>query len=439
MKISPIGVQYYQTDYLKGYSASQLKIIFSSDSVVQVVAAAGSGKTRTVVGYVEHRLRSDISYAGRILLITFSRKAAEEMQQRFPSGLKQSVEVSTFHSFCFRHLSNLHPGLKQKKVRIMEEDEKMKVLKSFFRENQDIVGGIPYGLILRNQEWFEIEYPGFIDRLKNHIRSYKEENHLLEYDDLIRMMLEGLRGKVNWINNLRKKYRLIVVDEFQDTDPDQLEFVRLMNPPELLVVGDDYQSIYGFRGATVKPFLDFSEIYKEAAVYRLAENYRSREGIVEAGNGIIRNSSRQLKKRVRSIRGKGESGCVFSLEVKDGQEVSVGRIINSSIESVLLVRSNSRARFWIRAGVREDRIMTIHKSKGLEFPAVFLDLSGGWGAADSEKMPDEEIRIAYVGITRAMDNLVLLYSENLRESSSHRDRVWWELVRKYSRTFEADE
>ncbi len=406
-------------DYLQKFSEAQLPIILEDRPVKQVIAAAGSGKTFTVTGLVTHQVRSGKVSPDRILLLSFTRKAAGEIRERLPQDFRDSVEISTFHSFCFRHLPQLRPSMKN--ISIMEDDDRIRFFMKFLRERKEEAGGIPYELIIKNSERTRQILPDLHREMEEELRLYKNKNNIYEYDDLIQMVLEDFRNSTAQSAELARSYDLVIVDEFQDTDPDQLEFLKLMAPPNLTVVGDDYQAIYSFRGATVKPFLDFSRIFRSVSVYRLEENYRSLEHIVKAGNQIIKHSSRQLKKKVKSVRGKKRGAKVRAVILNPGEERLLAEILNRLYPENdpdypetpfrILSRSNHRIRTWTEAGLRDEVCMTIHKSKGLEFPVVFLDLMGGWSGGSGmqdQDTADEEVRIAYVGLTRAKDFLVII-------------------------------
>jgi DNA helicase-2/ATP-dependent DNA helicase PcrA len=383
---------------LEGFSAAQTAIITEEKACKQVVAAAGSGKTRTVIGLTRHRFDSGLERPGRFLILSFSRKACGEIRSRLPSYLHDAVEIRTFHSFCYRRLLELHPTLSRSSFRILEEEERNRFLYAILREHPDVIGGIPFSLVLKSRETFYRHFPDLAMKAYRALHAYKRENHLLEYDDLIQILLWGLRRQESWALHIKSLYDMILVDEFQDTDPQQLEFLLLIHAPRLMVVGDDWQAIYSFRGATVQPFLDFKKLFPKTVIYPLAENYRSLQPIVRGGSGIIKHSSRQIRKKVKAVRGRGPDFPVSSFAVRPGEEPDFVSLIEN-YDAVILTRSNFRRDLWIASGFPEDRILTIHRSKGLEFPVVLLDVIGGWSGETF--LTDEEIRIAYVGMTRA--------------------------------------
>lgn len=451
-------------EYLRGYSRAQLRVILESAAVKQVVAAAGSGKTRTVIGLIEHTLRKRPDDRRRILLLSFSRRAVGELRQRLPADLTRGVEISTFHSFCFRWLTSLDPTARRSGgVRLITEEDKQEFMRALLAgetqtpagDNQASdadppeldVGGIPFALLFKDPARFRRQFPEVAFEVFRRFYAYKRESGLLEYEDLVQRMLAGLRQGVPGVETLRARYQMIVVDEFQDTDPQQLEFLRLMNPPRLTVVGDDWQAIYAFRGATVAPFLNFRDVFAGVRIFRLAENYRSLRPIVRLGNRLIRASRRQLRKRVRAVRGPGPGLPVLAYAIAPGQE---SRLLpfcaDLGPEFRILVRTNFRRQRWLLAGFAPEQVLTIHKAKGLEFPVVFVDLIGGWSESDpggggnstaGSSPPDEEVRVLYVAASRAENLLVILRNPFARNGA--REEWYWKKLCEPNRVREVQD
>lgn len=414
-----------QTDSLEGFSPSQRRIITDRSPVKQVIAGAGSGKTKTVIGLVDYRLKAGLETPGRVLLLSFSRKAVMELRSRLDPALHHAVEISTFHSFCYRHLLRLDPDFAgAARIQILMDEEKNAILGELLRKHEDAIAGIPFPLLLSRPAMFRRLFPAVAMEVYRAFHQAKRERCLFEFEDLILRVLVALREQRPWIRDLFSRYDLIIVDEFQDTDMRQLEFLRLMRPPRLVVVGDDWQAIYAFRGATVEPFLRFRKYFPGAQRFYLADNYRSIPSIVKTGQKVIRGSSDRISKRVRSKRrGTAE---VLGLPLHPGSEEALAALlIGSHADYRVLCRSNFRVRRWVGAGIPADRVLTIHKAKGLEFPVVFLDLMGGWNGSDEKtrQTQDEEVRILYVGVTRAMNRLVCLCRPRYGEEEPE-GRLW---------------
>lgn len=419
------------------YSGPQQAIIESSAKYVQVIAAAGSGKTRTVIGLVQHVLRNQPDMSGRILLLSFSRRAVKELCSRLDQNLCNKVLVLTFHSFCFRMLARLHIEYKHG-FEILEECRKSLFYKKFFHFFGDRVGGIPFALLWKDAERFHSFDADLFYKTKRAFRKYKKANHLKEYSDMVDDMLQLLRSRGQVRENIRNNFQMIIVDEFQDTDPRQLEFLKLIKPERLIVVGDDYQSIYAFRGATPEPFLEFPEIFPGTEVFKLEYNYRSVPAIVELGNKIIKHSSRQIKKRIKSFRKEQFKFPALAAPLASHSEISVVRTLHTTgVEGrvQILTRTNFRRQRWIAVGMPADQVMTIHAAKGLEFPVVILDISSGWSSAlneDPENFSrDEEIRLHYVACSRAQNFLIVLFPRV--RGNNLEDWYWRKLYRPFCR------
>lgn len=363
-----------------------------------MIAAAGSGKTRTVIGLLEKRIREGI-LPQRILALSFSRKAVAEMRSRLAPQLRSGVEISTFHSFCYRHLRRhrLLPG------KLISPQIRYRFFRERLKEAGSATLGIPYDVLLRFPRSFRRLLPALCMQVHHAFYSYKRTLPGFEFDDLSALLLQHLPE----LPELRRSYDLIVVDEFQDTDPLQLEFLQQMIFEQLFVVGDDWQAIYGFRGATVEPFLNFKRYFPGTRQLKLGSNYRSKKEIIEAGSKIIALSRRQIRKKVACVRGRGSKKTVVRLCLEE--RAMVAHSLQNKSHVRILVRSNYQRRLWLDAGCDPELVSTIHRVKGLEFPVVLLDLSGGWNR--KPERPDEEIRIAYVGASRAEDRLILLASE----------------------------
>lgn len=392
----------------ENFSKKQWEIIVSKENYKQIIASAGSGKTRTVVGYTLFNLEYE-KIKDKILLLSFSRKACGELRHRIPKEYLKFVEIRTFHSFCYHYIKKYHPVYKNKNFSILEDEQKYQVIKNILLENPEITYGIPYKILIKSFNKIQYYLPELYNYVKYRLENYKKENNFLEYEDLIDMVVKGLSEKKTWTLPLLGEYKNIIVDEFQDTDPKQVYFLNLIQPKKLFVVGDDWQAIYGFRGATVIPLLKFRKIFKNSTIYKLDENYRSLKPIVDKGNYVISKSYQKIKKSVKAIRGKGVNipVLILSNEEKNFYD-SLIQLINQ-YKIMILVRSNFRKDFWIQKGVLEENVMTIHKSKGLEFPVVLLDIEAGWSGESF--LTDEEIRICYVGITRAQNICIILYND----------------------------
>jgi DNA helicase-2/ATP-dependent DNA helicase PcrA len=406
-------------------SKSQKSIVTALSPVIQVIAAAGSGKTRTVVELVEERLRQGFARPGRVLLLSFSRKACAEIRARLSPDARSAVVVSTFHALAFAWMRRARP------VSIITDTQKEQFLAEYLRSKD--TGGVPVAVLLKNKRAFFQHMPRLCFDSHRAFACHKRRTGALEFDDLVRGLLRGLAS--GEFEELKDAYDLVVVDEFQDTDAEQLAFLRLLRPRQLVVVGDDYQSIYSFRGSNPEIFLKFGRHFPGVQRFFLTENYRSYRQITDCGNQVIRHARDRLKKRVVSVRGSRPSLPASALALRPGEESALLPLMNAA---VVLCRSNHRRLSWLRAGLPPDRVLTIHASKGLEFPFVFLDVTGGYSSLRGiSRVPDEEVRIAYVGLTRAENFLAVMFDP--QSSDGEPEQMIFDLFRPHVRRLGLDQ
>ncbi len=412
---------------LAQFSELQRRAILDPAVIKQIIAGAGSGKTKTIIGLLTYRLTHCREKPECILVLSFSRKAVAELKERLPEKFRESIQVRTFHGFCLQQIKKIYP---EKKISIIEPAAKTDFFVKKLHQYPEI-GGIPFSLLIENPDIFQKQFSEIEKKINRAFARHKKRHDLLEFSELIDQFLHLLQGKERCpkVESIRQKFECIIVDEFQDTDPRQFDFLCQMKSKRIIVVGDDWQAIYAFRGATVKPFLLFQERLA-AKVFFLKENYRSLKQIVDLGSKVISASKRQVAKKVKVVRRCSTKIPNFAIEINRKTIVEFLSLLTDNLPYALLVRSNQRRIFWEKKGIPKEKIMTIHRAKGLEFPIVFLDLCGGWGTislhVDQEKQDfqDEEIRILYVGITRAQNLLTFLYLPVYRPRS--RDGFFWQ-------------
>ncbi|PNV71664.1 UvrD-helicase domain-containing protein [Leptospira inadai] len=396
------------------FNPAQEEIIRDSSRYIQVIAAAGSGKTSTMVGFVE-RCISDGTDPREILVLSFTRKAAGEIKHRIQINTGQKgVRVHTFHSFCFQSLARHHPDFQQRMPGILLPSERNGFFRNWFRKDPSLIGGIPYEL-LTNPSALPEEFPkDWLPIVREEYAKFKKGQGKMDFDDLVAIFLEALEKREPWTEAVRSSLKRILVDEFQDTNHEQLTFVKLLSDTaSILVVGDDSQSIYSFRGSNVKLFLDYPKLFQGTSQHALTTNYRSLPKIVEISTIPIDRNKSKIPKIVQAHRsGKALVGLVKINRISDlfpflGQAYRFSRG-----ELKILCRSNHRIREYIRAGIPEELLMTIHASKGLEFHTVFVDIADGWNVkrTSPQEVLEEEHRILYVALSRAKDSLVIIGS-----------------------------
>lgn len=304
----------------------QKKGVFTTEGPVLLLAGAGSGKTRVLT----HRIAYLIDEMGvnpwNIMAITFTNKAAGEMRERVDKLIgfgSEQIWVSTFHSGCVRILRRHIDKLGyDNNFTIYDTDDQKTVMKEICKRLQidtkiykertllNAISGAKDELISPS----EYEMNAFGDFTKKKIAEvYKEyqaalkKNNALDFDDLIVKTVELFKANPEILNYYQERFKYIMVDEYQDTNTAQFEFIRLLAEKyrNLCVVGDDDQSIYKFRGANIRNILDFEKGYPETAVIKLEQNYRSTQNILDAANGVIRNNTGRKEKALWTDKGAG--------------------------------------------------------------------------------------------------------------------------------------
>ncbi|MDZ4727832.1 MAG: UvrD family DEAD/DEAH box helicase [Leptospira sp.] len=421
------------------WNEEQLTIIESTHSHKQIIAAAGSGKTATMIGLLRESENKGKIAPDRTLVVTFTNKATDEFKHRIEkNSLSKNYNVSTFHAFCFRSILEFHPYYKTNPMKILSSEEKEKFSIDFLQNYKFQIGGIPFPVLFQKDSFFfRKEYPEIYSSYAKALEEWKNKIHKFEFEDLPRIVEENLSAKVSWTRNLKERFDHIIVDEFQDTDFSQLNILKFMDPENITIVGDDWQAIYGFRGATPEPFLTFPKYFPKTKQFTLSTNYRSLKGIIELSTLALVKNKRKIEKDVRAFRLGETSFQKYVLENPKSDRKSLLPILKSLFEtdsdSIILVRSNFRKKEWIDIGIEPNQIMTIHAAKGLEFGTVILDLSSGWNLPEQANIQnlEEERRILYVGISRAKDRLVLIGKKENKNKFNLEDTFF-----KYFRHFD---
>lgn len=316
----------YKIDYRNQLNKAQLEAAVTINGPVLVIAGAGSGKTRVIVHRVAYMIENGID-PGEILLLTFTRKAASEMlgrvQQLLNNNAAGKVFGGTFHSFSnyiLRKYSNLI-GVPNNFTIIDEEDSadtidlirsELKIEKkekAFPRKNrlQEIISSarnrnLTIKYVIENEFTGLKEFIPQIELISRGYERYKKISRIFDYDDLMDVLRDSLRDNPVFRKRLSAQYRYIMVDEYQDTNVVQKEIVEFMaeGNRNLLVVGDDSQSIYSFRGANYENILRFPQKYPDCKVIKIEENYRSNQKILDFTNDIILNSKIGYRKHLYS-------------------------------------------------------------------------------------------------------------------------------------------
>ncbi len=336
-------------EILEKLNEEQIKPVLQTEGPVLVLAGAGSGKTRVLTSRIAHLVEDMGVPSSAILAITFTNKAANEMKERLSSIVDISRSwVCTIHSMCVRILRSFptETGIKQN-FSIYSETERNNIVKKSFQEcdydDEKLLKSVKWHIANAKMLGFEPEryaeeYAGERDiddivkvyaRYQKHLR----ENNALDFDDLLNETRNLLRKNQEVREYLSGKFRYILVDEFQDTNEVQYEIIKLLASVHgnLFVVGDDDQSIYGWRGAKIENILHFEKDFKDARVFKLERNYRSTKNILKLANAVIRNNGRRKNKVLWTENDEGAPAKVHEAE----EESSEARYIAHTIAGLL--------------------------------------------------------------------------------------------------------
>lgn len=304
----------------------QKKGVFTTQGPVLILAGAGSGKTSVLTRRIAYLIENTGVQPWNILAITFTNKAAGEMRdrvQKFVGHGAEGVWVSTFHSACVRILRRYIDRLGfDTRFTIYDTDDSKSVMKDVCKKldidtkqmkERTILNAISSAKdnLISTTE-YEMSAAG--DYVKKRISAaYAEyqltlkKNNALDFDDIIVKTVELFKSCPDVLERYQNRFQYIMVDEYQDTNTAQFELIRLLaaGSRNLCVVGDDDQSIYKFRGANIRNILDFEQVYPDAAVIRLEQNYRSTQNVLDAANAVVKNNTARKEKALWTDRGAG--------------------------------------------------------------------------------------------------------------------------------------
>ncbi len=372
---------------LEGLNGPQRDAVVHAGSPMLIVAGAGSGKTRVLTHRIAYLLAARDVHPGEILAITFTNKAAGEMKERVAQLVGPRARlmwVSTFHSACVRILraEHEHAGLKST-FSIYDADDSRRLMQLVARElDLDPKRYPARGLAaqvsnLKNElvdpEDFAARASGPNERaVAEAYQLYQrrlKEAHALDFDDIIMSTVHLFQSHPHVAEAYRRRFRHVMVDEYQDTNHAQYVLVRELvgtdlaaevPPAELCVVGDADQSIYAFRGATIRNILEFERDYPSARTILLEQNYRSTQTILSAANAVIDRNSSRKPKRLWSDQGAGEQIVGYVADTEHAEADWVAREIDRlhDIEDVrpgdvaVFYRTNAQSRVFEEVFIR---------------------------------------------------------------------------------------
>ena len=369
-------------NYLDKLNPEQRAAVEQTQGPLLVLAGAGSGKTRVLTCRIAHLIDSGVP-AWKILAITFTNKAAREMVERVDALSGESGKdawVSTFHSCCARILRRDIEKLGYKReFAIYDEDDRMTVIKGVAKSLELNDKEFPPKAIkaaisdaknrmLTPREWLKDAGDNFRNRkLCEAYEKYEialRGNNALDFDDLLIKTLELLSEHPPVLQYYQDKFDYVLVDEYQDTNIAQYQFVRLMagGKRNLCVVGDDDQSIYGWRGADIRNILEFEKDFPDCRVIKLEQNYRSTANILDAANQVIAHNAGRKEKALWTQCDPGDKvGLYHAMDERDEAAFAAlmsKKLINQGMrpgEIAVLYRTNAQSRVleeaFVRAGV----------------------------------------------------------------------------------------
>ena len=348
---------------LRALNKTQKEAVEAVNGPVLIFAGAGSGKTRVLTHKLYHLVNEGLFKPEEILAVTFTNKAAKEMKERVLKLLKASdlnLSMGTFHSVCARVLREDIDVLGfSRHFAIYDVKDQLDLIKVLF-ESFEISKNLITPNQLRNQislfknkmlEPKAIESKAKTILEKTVSKIYKEYqknlklNDALDFDDLLTFPLEIFKKKPSVLKKYQKRWKYILVDEYQDTNRAQFQFLtNLASAHEnICVVGDDDQSIYGWRGADVSNILEFEKTFSSCKVFKLEKNYRSTQEILNAATAVVMHNDKRASKNLVAANGSGET--LGLLETIDEQEEASAVV--SSIEKEIKLNKRTFNKFSV--------------------------------------------------------------------------------------------
>ena len=354
------------SDYLKNLNDAQKKAVLSLEGPLLIVAGAGSGKTKVLTSRIAHIIKTKNAFPNQILAVTFTNKAAKEMHTRVSKILGSSAIglswLGTFHSICAKLLRKHASAVNLKSnFTIIDTDDQIRLIKNICKaENIDVKQLAPRYIIAIIDKWKNKGlYPDEVNTNKKDIyektilpvyKIYQRkliELNACDFGDLILHSVKILEKNKDLREIYSKNFRYILVDEYQDTNYIQSKWLNLLAEKNrnLCCVGDDDQSIYSWRGAEIKNFLEFDKIYKDTKVIRLEQNYRSTENILTVASSLISNNQNRVGKTLKSTM---EAGDLIQLNCfKNGKDEAIG--VSDEVEKIKKSFSLNNMAILVRA------------------------------------------------------------------------------------------
>ncbi|MDH3974592.1 MAG: UvrD-helicase domain-containing protein [Deltaproteobacteria bacterium] len=402
----------------------QKEAVLHREGPLLVLAGAGSGKTRVITMRVAHLIDKGVS-PEEVLAVTFTNKAAREMKERVRSMLKGSSAslplISTFHSLCMRILRKEieHIGYR-KDFTIYDTSDQLSLVRNLMSDVKVLDKSVKVESIMERISWakngmkpahdMESSETDDVGALSKSLYSRYQEAmkafNAVDFDDLLLLTLKLFREHTEVLERYVHRFRYIMVDEYQDTNSIQYQFIRMLagERMNLCVVGDDDQSIYGWRGADIGNILGFEKDFKGAKVVRLEQNYRSFGYILRAANGVIKNNTKRMGKSLWTERGLGPR---IKLSSADNAESEA----RSAAERISLIKYDKKRKYEDFAIIYRANLLSRPFEEALRKERIPYTVIGGTSYFERKEIKD---LAAYLKvIANPADDLSLLKIANI--------------------------
>ena len=343
---------------------SQSAAVKHIDGPMLILAGAGSGKTKTITSRLAYLLDVVGIAPNNTLTLTFTNKAAKEMQERAFKMINPTSYpplLCTFHKFGLLFLKfNIHLLKRQNNFVVIDTDDKKKIIKKINSELPlpliaSEISRYKNSLITPDEAYKQAQLKNYqqIAKVYEEYEAYLHENNLVDFDDLLALTYKLLDENPELAKQTSEKYQYIMIDEYQDTNELQFRLLKKLCSAHnnLCVVGDDDQSIYGWRGANVRNILEFHEDFSDTVVVKLEENYRSKSAILKVANELIQHNRSRLGKKLIATRQGGDDVVTLSShdESEEARKIAdkINKLLNQGVspkEIAILYRVNALSR-----------------------------------------------------------------------------------------------
>jgi len=325
---------------------SQSNAVKQTEGPVLILAGAGSGKTTTIVSRLAYLIEVVGIPASNTLTLTFTNKAAKEMKERSLAMIENIAYpplLCTFHKFGLLFLKfNIHLMGRANNFVVIDTDDKKRIIKKINSELPtpliaSEISRYKNSLLSPDDAYKQTELFNYkqIAEIYGEYEKYLQENNLVDFDDLIALTYKLLEENPELAKKTSQRYKYIMIDEYQDTNELQLKLLQKLctSHNNLCVVGDDDQSIYGWRGANIRNIIEFDQDFNGAEVFKLEENYRSRSPILKVANALIEHNRSRLGKKLIATRGSGDDVTILNSNDENEEARKIALKIQKLLDS----------------------------------------------------------------------------------------------------------